>query len=74
LLAGDLQDFVGDVASAVRALELDPERVGRLREALGAAREAVLSALHGSPAGPARRPDSPEEGTSGSGQERRPEG
>jgi DNA-binding PadR family transcriptional regulator len=75
LLAGDLQDFVGDVASAVRALELDPERVGRLREALGAAREAVLSALHGSPAGPASRPsDHPEEGTAGSGQEGRPEG
>jgi DNA-binding PadR family transcriptional regulator len=46
-LVGDLQDFVGDVASAVKALELDPERVGRLREALGVAREAVLSALHG---------------------------
>jgi DNA-binding PadR family transcriptional regulator len=74
LLAGDLQDFVGDVASAVRALELDPERVGRLREALGAAREAVLSALHGSPAVPPRRPDRPEEGTWGSGQEPRPEG
>jgi DNA-binding PadR family transcriptional regulator len=75
LLAGDLQDFVGDVASAVRALELDPERVGRLREALGVAREAVLSALHGNPAGPASRPaDHPEEGTTGSGQEGRPEG
>lgn len=47
-LVGDLQDFVGDVASAVKALELDPERVGRLREALAVAREAVLSALHGS--------------------------
>lgn len=47
-LVGDLQDFLGDVASAVRALELDPERVARLREALAAAREAVLAALHGS--------------------------
>lgn len=50
-LVGDLQDFVGDVASAVKALELDPERVGRLRDALGVAREAVLSALHGSGGG-----------------------
>lgn len=73
-LAGDLQDFVGDVASAVRSLELDPERVGRLREALGAAREAVLSALHGSPAGPEGEPGGSDEETSGGEQEERPGG
>jgi DNA-binding PadR family transcriptional regulator len=73
LLAGDLQDFVGDVASAVRALELDPERVGRLREALGAAREAVLSALHGSPARSDGDPAGPDEETGGE-QEERPRG